>query len=636
MPTGIKPMLCTLLKEPFSDPDYLYEVKWDGYRLLTYKDGASVKLSSRGGLDYTRKYPPIARALGALPQDVVIDGEAIVLNKEGKPDFDALQKFNGQQSGVFFYAFDILWADGNDLMRLPLVERKQILKSIVQDNSVIRYSEDFDDGIALFRHAEAMKLEGIIAKQRSSPYMPDRRGREWYKIPTAVRQEFVVGGWVESETRLFRTLLFGAYRGEDLYWIGHAGGGFKEREMKDILARLKSLEVKRSPFANEVEYDGVAHWVRPELVANIRYATVTRSGKIRKPAIFLGFRDDKNPGDVVPETAGSHLGRERQLPAPSEDSNWPMVEEEKKTTREVLELEDCKLEVYNVNRVLWKGVTKGHLLQYYLAIAPWILPHIKDRPLSLHLKLKGPRAPGAYIKDMEGRQPDCAEVFTTPRKHHKSGKRDVIDYLVCNNTPTLLYTINLGCIDVNPWTSSTASPLTPDYIVIDLDPSDKDFSKAIDAALAAKEIFDQYRLKSFPKTSGKTGIHLYIPCSGFNFTEARRIAENICQQVHGLVPDSTTTEVSVDARRDKLYLDPNQNDYADTVAAPYCVRPAGRPTVSAPLEWREVKRSLEPTDFTLQTMQKRVEKKGDLFAGVLDRRLAKANEKGLKRLLSEG
>lgn len=635
MPRDVRPMLCTLLKEPFDNPDYIFEIKWDGYRIMAYKADDSIELRSRGGHDYTRKYPPVIQALEQVSGQFVIDGEVVVLNKEGKPDFDALQKFNGQKSGALFYVFDILWLDGRDLMRLPLIDRKQILKDLVSGNSVIRYSDHFENGIELFQQARQMNLEGIIAKHRSSAYLPDRRAREWYKIPTEVRQEFVVGGWIESETRTFRTLLFGAYKGKELQWIGHAGGGFKDREMTNILGKLKSIEVEASPFANNVEYDGVVHWVRPDLVANIKYATFTRSGKIRKPAIFLGFREDKLPEEVlfeVPATRKENRS-DAHLPPLSAESNWKLVESEKIRNEDTLDLDGCSVRVYNVDRELWKGVTKAQLIQYYLGIAPYLLPHIKDRPLSLHLKLKGASSPGAYIKDMEGRQPDCADIFTTPRKHHKSGKRDIIDYLVCNNTPTLLYTVNLGCIDVNPWTSRTVSPMTPDYIIIDLDPSDEDFSKAIECARAAKDFFDRHHLKAFPKTSGKTGLHLYLPCSAFNFQQARRIAESICTKVQRMVPEIATTELTVSERGTKLYLDPNQNDYADTVAAPYCVRPSRKMTVSTPLAWREVRSSLKSTQFDLHNVLKRVEQKGDLFAGVLDKKIAQANDKTLKEFL---
>jgi bifunctional non-homologous end joining protein LigD len=240
-----------------------------------------------------------------------------------------------------------------------------------------------------------------------------------------------------------------------------------------------------------------------------------------------------------------------------------------------------------------------------------------------------------YIKDMEGRQPGFAEIFSTIRKHKKKGKRDVIDYLVCNNLATLIYLINLGCIDINPWTSRIQNYLYPDFIIIDLDPSDNDFNKAVTAALAAKEIFDKEKLKVFPKTSGKTGLHLFIPCRNFTFPEARKIAEAICFKIHENTTSLTTTAVDIDRRGNKLYLDPNQNDEADTVAAVYSVRPYHLPTVSTPLEWREIKTSLDPHDFTIKSIRKRIERKPEVFYEVLNKKIAAQNSKQLELLLKQ-
>ena len=227
-----------------------------------------------------------------------------------------------------------------------------------------------------------------------------------------------------------------------------------------------------------------------------------------------------------------------------------------------------------------------------------------------------------------------ANIFTDKRKHKKAGKRDVIDYLVCNNESTLLYMVNLGCIDINPWTSRTDNYLYPDYIIIDLDPSDGDFRKAVDTALAAKEFFAKQKLTAFPKTSGKTGIHLYIPCRGFTFPEARTIAENICSEIHSLVPEITITEVTISRRGNNLYIDPNQNDEADTVAAPYSVRPFHIPTVSTPLEWKEIGSKLNSADFTISTIFKRIHDKGDLFKKIMPEEVAAGNNRQLKKLLS--
>jgi bifunctional non-homologous end joining protein LigD len=636
MPLAVKPMLCTLIKEPFQDQRYLYEVKLDGYRIICYKNNKDVKVESRGGLDYTKKYPPIVKALSKLKEDVVLDGEAVVLNKEGKPDFDALQRFNGQQSGVVYYVFDLLWVNGINIMHLPLVTRKHYLCEIIKDHPLIKYSEDFEDGLALFSQVKSIGLEGIVAKRKESKYQPNKRGTDWYKIPYELKQEFVIGGWVESEARHFRTLLFGAYEGKKLKWIGHAGGGYKDRDMPLILQKLKTLEIAKSPFANEVDYDGVAHYVKPELVANIKYAALTRSGKIRKPAIFLGFREDKNPQQVLEEKVEVKEAppKDKQVNVKtSPDSNWPKVESQKIFNQEEFTIDNCKISLYNVDRELWKGVTKADLIQYYNSISSYILPHLKNRPLSLHIKLKGPFAEGYYIKDMEGRQPSCADIFTTKRLHKKEGMRDTIDYLVCNNLATLLYIVNLGCIDLNPWTSTTSNPIQPTCIVIDLDPSDEDFAKAIETAKAAKEYFDKKKLKAFVKTSGKTGIHIFIPCSGFNFNQARIIAETICDEIHSLVPSITTTEVSISKRGNKLYLDPNQNDYADTVAAPYSVRPAHHPNVSTPIEWNELKNTLSPENFTFRNIEARIKKKGDLFSPILDNSVSQKNNQLLKRLL---
>lgn len=650
-PDVIQPMLCTLIKQPFVDANYLFEVKWDGYRIIAHCVEGTVKLMSRGGEDYTRKYPGVVAALKKLKVDCIIDGEVVFLNNEGKPDFDSLQRVNGQKASVFYYAFDLLWLKEENMMGYPLVKRKEALQEIVDDNAIIKYSDHFDDGLLLFEHVKKIGMEGIIAKRKDSHYVPNDRSKKWLKITIDQRQEFVIGGWVESEKRnTFRTLLFGVYDDQgNLKWKGHAGGGYKERDMPRILDKLKAIEVDENPFDTDVEYsEGKPHWVKPELVANIKFATTTRAGKIRKPAIFLGFREDKRASEVRSEIAKespkSRILTPKQSKTASvkshnsrliatEDSNWPALEAERIRNEEQLQVDDCMVAVHNVDRELWKGITKAHLIDYYFHIAKFILPHLKHRPLSLHLKPKGPNAPGLYIKDMEQRQPECATIFTVPRKHKKAGKRDIIDYLVCNNTATLLYAINLGCIDLNPWTSTIANPLNPDFIIIDLDPSDDDFKKAITAALAANEIFTRLKIKSFVKTSGKTGLHLFIPCTAFDFVAARKIAQSICVSIHELVPQITTTEVSVADRGTRLYLDPNQNDYADTVACAYSARPFKYPTVSTPLEWKEVRESLSPQDFTIQNIRTRLEEKGDLFLPTLDRRIAKMNDRALRKFL---
>ncbi len=305
IPSRVAPMLCTLTKDPIDDPQYLYEIKWDGYRIISYADKGKVRMDSRSAIDYTKRYPVIADAVKALGHNAVLDGEVVVFNEEGLPDFDALQLYNGHNTAINYCVFDLLWLDGYNLMQLPLETRKEILGFLVEDQPVFRVSESFDNGTALYEEMLKRNLEGIVAKKKDSPYIPGQRANSWLKTPTRKRQEFVIGGWAESDkSRSFKSLLFGAYTADGKFeWIGRSGGGYKEKEMPGILKELKAIETDKSPFVNKVlDTKGAAtHWVKPKLVANFEFATWTKSGRIRKPATFLGFRNDKQPKQVVRE-----------------------------------------------------------------------------------------------------------------------------------------------------------------------------------------------------------------------------------------------------------------------------------------------------------------------------------------------
>lgn len=297
-------------------------------------------------------------------------------------------------------------------------------------------------------------------------------------------------------------------------------------------------------------------------------------------------------------------------------------------------IDECAITLYDIERELWKGINKAQLIQYYHNISEYLLPYIRQRPQSLHIKLNSAVAPGMYIKDMEGRQPSCADVFKDRRRHKAEGKRDEIDYLVCNNAATLVWMVNLGCVDINPWSSRVSDPDKPDYLIIDLDPSEekrtaKGLNRLRETALAASEYCDSKGLKTFIKTSGKTGIHFLVPCSGLTFTQARAITEQICEGIRDLVPRIATTEISISQRGDKVFIDPSQNDYADTIAAPYSVRPFFVPSVSTPVEARELK-NIDPHDFTIETIFERIEKKGDLFTSLFDASKVRINTRALK------
>lgn len=646
MPDKLSPMLCTLTKEPIADADYLFELKWDGYRIVSYVKGGKVRMDSRSALNYTQRYPPIVDALKALGHDAVFDGEVVVFNEEGKPDFDALQLYNGHTSAIIYCIFDLLWLDGYDLMHLPLTDRKALLEDLIKDNATLRFSASFDDGLQLYQMALDHDLEGIVAKRKDSSYEPGARDNNWLKTPTRKRQEFVIGGYAESDkSRSFRSLLFGAYNAAgELEWIGRSGGGYKDKEMPAILKQLQALETPNSPFINKIlDTKGAKiHYVKPQLVANFEFATWTKSGRIRKPATFLGFRNDKKAEQVVREVPLSEeqekqLSEEPPKPKtfkPATDSNWPKITAKKIASEHDFELGGYTITINNIEQELWRGIPKARLITYYHDICPFILPHLKDRPLSLHIKQDGAMAPGFYVKDMEGHQPEYLDIFEDKRRHPKKGKRDQIDYAVCNNEAALLYLINLGNVDLNPWNSRITSPLRPDFISIDLDPSDDDFGKAIKTARAARSVFDKLNLISFIKTSGKTGIHLFVPCAGFDFPQARSLAEKLCELTCKEVPDIATTEVSIEHRGNKLFVDPSQNDYADTLACAYSVRPYKHPTVSTPLEWKEVKDSLDPGKFTMDTIPERIEKKADLFSDLMSEKIRQANSFSLNQLLT--
>jgi bifunctional non-homologous end joining protein LigD len=647
IPISISPMLCTLTKEVLQDPEYLYELKWDGYRIISYMNNGKVRMDSRSALDYTRKYPNVGKALAQLNHDVVLDGEVVVFNQDGLPDFDALQLYDGHDAPISYCVFDILWLDGYDLTDLPLTDRKIILKSLLEGNEILKYSESFDDGKALYDKVIEMNMEGIVAKKRDSNYVPGQRADNWLKTPTRKRQEFVIGGWSESDkSRSFKSLLFGAYTNGKFEWIGRSGGGYKEKEMPGILKQLQSLEIPTSPFNNKVlDTKGAkTHYVKPKLVANFEFATWTKTGRIRKPATFLGFRKDKKPTDVVREVPKGvdviekEIHEEKKSKSKvSTGSNWTKIDKQKVDAAQDFEIGGCTIKINDVDREIWKGITKADLITYYHEVSKYILPYLTDRPQSLHVKPVNANVEGFYIKDMEGRQPDCGAIFEDQRRHEAKGKRNKIDYLVCNNEATLLWMINLGCVDINPWNSRISGPDKPDFIAIDLDPttvndSKVDLKKLLNTALAAKEYFDSKKIKAFAKTSGKTGMHFFVPCSGFMNKEVRSFAEYICSGIHDLVPAASTIANSISSRAGKVYVDPSQNDYADTLAAVYSVRPYHIPTVSTPLEWKEINNRLVPSSFTIDNTLKRILKKGDLFYGVLDQRNRNHNNSILNKL----
>jgi bifunctional non-homologous end joining protein LigD len=453
------------------------------------------------------------------------------------------------------------------------------------------------------------------------------------------RREFVIGGWSESEnSKSFRSILFGEYKDGRLVFVHHSGGGYTAKQKAELFSKFRELEIKKCPFVNpgDIDIDTTCHWVKPELIGEFEISNMTtKKGLIRHPAIFKTEKKVEKPKAALPDITAillEKIQKVRQNRLAAAQGSWEVLDKHVITSEEVFKVEGKTITLTNIERHVWPEITKADLIQYYISISEWILPYLKDRPVGINISLQNP-AEGFFIRGMEGRQPKWSTVFKTDRKHKKAGKPDEIEWLVCNDLATLVWIINLNSIDLHPWGSRTISPNRPDYISIDLDPSDDDFSKVIQTALAAKKLFDEYKIKSFVKTSGKTGMHIYLPCSNIEYGNARSIAENICQAIHKSVPAITTTSTSVNSRGNLLYVDPSQNDYADRLAAPYCVRSYKLPAVSTPLDWKEVKAGLDPASFNIQTISDRLAKKRDLWAGLFDKKLAAQNGKLLTQFL---
>ncbi len=589
-PHAVRPMLATPIAEPFDRPGWLFEIKWDGYRAIAEVENGRVKLYSRNQNSFDRRFAPIVEALQGLGHDAVLDGEVVVVDSVGRSSFQLLQNYQKTGQGqLVYYVFDLLHLDGHDLRPLPLIERKKILGALVTGLPRIRLSEHVEnDGIDLFHIAAKRGLEGIIAKDGVSPYREGRRGGEWLKVKTLARQEAVIGGFTAPRGRRtgLGALLLGVLEGDDLIYIGHTGGGLSGDQLTDLRMRLDPLVRSTCPFIRRPKPNAPVRWVEPELICEVSFKEWTSDGIMRQP-IFVGLRDDKPAAQVR---------REKPAPTPPPATDAPPLTHPEK--------------------VLWpkEGYTKRDLAEYYRAIAPVLLPHLRDRPQSLHRHPNGIAAASFFQKDVT-RQPPPPWVETAPVPHDsgRSGR-----YVVCQDERTLLYLANLGCIELNPFLSRVGSLDRPDFLVIDLDPEAIPFIRVIEAALAVRRVLEDAGAQCLCKTSGKTGLHLCVPLGAqYDFALARQFAELVANIVNGLLPKTTSVIRSPALRQERVYLDYLQNRYGQTIAAPYCVRPVPGACVSAPLAWTEVRKTLNPARFTIRTMVKRLNRVGDLWGPIL-------------------
>lgn len=600
MPRQVKPMLAYSTNKPFDNKDWLFEIKLDGYRAIAQIQGGDVKLYSRNGVSFNDKFSPIVDSLQKFPQEAVFDGEIVVIDSAGHPHFQWVQEYPEEKQGeLVYYIFDLLYYAGYDLTNTPLYKRKALLKAILPPLSGVRYCDHIEgSGVALFRQMQKLGVEGVMAKHKESSYKQGERSHDWLKIKILHRQEIVIAGFTKPQggRKYFGSLLAGDYKNKKLTYIGHVGGGFDERDLKYISDKLRPLIQNRCPFEQVPQTNTPATWVKPVLLAEVAFSHWTKDHQMRHP-VFLGLRIDKDAKEVTQE---SYLRKDL-----GEDNKKVMIEKQ-------------MLRLTNLSKVFWPndGYTKRDLIAYYREIAPVILPYVKDRPESLLRYPNGITGKSFYQKD--------ARLLDVPwiKKrviHSESGEKD-ISYLLCQNEASLLYLINLGCIDLNPWSSRVGMLDNPDYLIIDFDPENTAFSNVVTAVLATRNILEGLSIPSFCKTSGAKGMHVYIPLGArYTYEQSRKLAELLCMQVHTVIPGITSMKRNPQDRQGLVYLDYLQNIRGQTLASVYSVRAQPGAPVSAPLLWSEVNSKLHPAQFTIKNMQERIQKHGDLFRGVLGR-----------------
>ena len=627
----IEPMLASAANEPFDSPDFIYEPKWDGVRTIAFVDGGEVRLQTRNLLDCTKQYPEATQAAEALTgaYHAILDGEVVALNEKGVPSFQRLQprmhvsdestvRKLRKSTPVIYQVFDILYADGEDLTRKPLRERMRRLDEALTPMGSIRRSEGFPGtGVALFEAAREQGIEGIVAKRLDSIYQPGARSPAWVKIKAFRTMECVIGGWTAGQggrTKTLGALLLGVYRDGRLQPVGHVGTGFDERTLRDLLKILEEHESPTSPFATEPRVNQPARWCLPELVCEVEYVEITRDGTLRHPT-YRGLRPDVDPRDATGEErresakkAQEAAKRAATTRAPSENG------EQAARVPSVLEVEGRRIKLTNLEKVLFPedGYTKADLIRYYAEVSPYLVPWLRDRPLTLKPFPDGIHGTHFYQKNKPGFTPEWIQSWTDPREPENA-------YVLANDMATLVWMANYTAIEIHPRLARADDPEKPDNVMIDLDPAEgATWDDVKEVAHAVKGVLDDLGIVGFPKTTGSRGIHVLVPITRrYTFEESRAFALRVGQLARERLPKLVTLEFSK-AKRRGIYIDYLQNTRAKSTAGPYSVRPIRRAPVSAPLRWEEIAALGRPDAFTMINMSARLEAVGDLLGPSLE------------------
>jgi bifunctional non-homologous end joining protein LigD len=607
LPDFVPPQLCKLVDRPPQGEGWAHEIKFDGYRLQLRVEKGKARLRTRKGLDWTAKFKEIAADGGKLP-DGIYDGEAVALDGEGRPDFAGLQDAlsTGKTAGLVFYLFDALYAEEEDLIGLPLTDRKGRLKEVLEKarSPRLRYVDHFvTAGEAVLQSACRMDLEGIISKRLDAPYEPGRGG-SWTKAKCRGGQEVVVGGWMTTNQTSFRSLLAGVYRDGRLVYVGKVGTGYGREKVAKLLPRLKAVESDSSPFeaGKPPRKNADIHWVRPELVAEIEFAGWTGDGHIRQ-ASFKGLREDKSAKEVVPETAEAR--EETAKPAPSEPKKSSA-----KPAAPVLAAKGSSVvrgvSISNADKVLWPApeteppVSKIELARYLESVAEWMMPHIRGRPCSLIRYPDGMNGKQRFFQRHIGR--GASALYTSV---DIGGDRE--PYIQLDTPEALIAAAQSGSLEYHPWNCRPFEPETPGRFVFDLDPAPEvGFEEVIRGALEVKERLEALGLNTFCKTTGGKGLHVVTPLkpSKVDWPTGKAFCRELCERMAADSPDRYLVNMSKAKRTGKIFLDYLRNDRMSTAVSPFSPRARPGAPVSMPVEWSAVKKGLDPMKFTLRTAAK--------------------------------
>ena len=665
MPDFIEPMAATLTSKPFRDEDWLFEIKWDGYRVEAVVRDGRVRLWTRRGNDAATYFGDfLGRPTWIEAGEAIVDGEVVAFDESGNPDFGVLQekisavRAGRPASGLVYQVFDLLYLDGRSLLAVPLEDRKRLLKSVLKSTSQVRFASHVEtEGLDFYEAAKGLHVEGIVAKHRRSRYEPGRRTTTWLKVKIRPEQELVVGGYTpgEGNAKDLGAVLVGVFEGGKLRFSGKVGSGFNADSRRELRQRLEKLETDKCPFDPCPERKGdlrKARWVKPQVVIRAELGGWTRDGNVRQTS-YKGLDLDKDPKTVVRErpiataeaedAAEAEVARaEKKAPAKraprpiagASDGGLPRVA----TAEELAALDALgseglwrvggqEVKLTNLGKVLFPGknkgdadITKRELVRYFARIGDAMLPHLEDRPLNLHRYPNGAGGPAFWQKNIPSTAPKFLRIW------HETGfnereDREANDHLIADQVASLVWLGNQAAFEIHAWTSKVDDPWRPTFALVDIDPGEKTtWDQTLALARLYRAAFEHLGVRAYPKLTGKRGIQAWIPIvpGKYTYGDTSKWVEQVSRAVGAMVPDIVSWEWSVAKRKGKARLDYTQNEPIKTLVAPYAVRPLAGAPVSAPITWDELDDpDLRPDRWTIRSIIPRVAERGDLFAGAL-------------------